>query len=196
LQRWPAWARAVHRLSSDGEAKRTELGYKMCSTLPMPGTARQDGTALGTAWIFLCIALAVHVADETLTGFLPVWNGTVIALRSYYPWVPFPTFQFSTWLGGLIALIVALLGLSVFAFAGARWIRPLGYVLAVIMLGNGLGHAIFTLAGGTIEPVHLEGVMPGFYSSPLLVAASVYLLVQLRRTAHPQAHRASATPAR
>ncbi len=37
-------------------------------------------------------------------------------------------FRFDVWLAGLILTIVALSLLSVFAFRGARWIRPVGYI--------------------------------------------------------------------
>ena len=43
---------------------------------------------LGFAWIALCFALALHVVDEALTGFLSVYNPTVLALRSRYAWFP------------------------------------------------------------------------------------------------------------
>jgi len=36
---------------------------------------------LGVAWVLLCIATAVQVTDEALTGFLSVYNPAVVALR-------------------------------------------------------------------------------------------------------------------
>jgi hypothetical protein len=50
------------------------------------------------------------------------------------------------------------------------------------MLLNGLGHTIFTVLGRTVETVHFSRPAPGFYSSPLLLAASVYLLIRLLAT--------------
>ena len=38
----------------------------------------------GTAWVFLCLAFCAHVADEALTGFLPVYNASVQVMRSEY----------------------------------------------------------------------------------------------------------------
>ena len=66
--------------------------------------------------------------------------------------------------------------------SGARWVRPFAYFLAVLMILNGLGHTLGTLFGRTVESVRFAGPMPGFYSSPFLIAASVYLLMQLRKT--------------
>lgn len=77
------------------------------------------------------------------------------------------------------------MALSPLAFRNARGLRPLAYLFAVIMLLNGLGHTLGTIAGRTVAGVHFPRPMPGFYSSPLLLAASLYLLVQLRRSAAP-----------
>ncbi len=139
--------------------------------------------SLGRAWLLLCFALAAHVADEALTGFLSVYNPTVASLRARFPWWPMPTFGFKEWLAGLVAAVVVLLCLSVFAYRGARWMRPLAYVFAIIMLANGLAHTAGTIAGRTVAAVRFPRPMPGFYSSALLIAASVWLLIQLRRTA-------------
>lgn len=56
------------------------------------------------------------------------------------------------------------------------------YFLAVIMLLNGLGHTTGTILGRTVSSVRFPRPMPGFYSSPLLLATSVYAFMQLRRT--------------
>jgi hypothetical protein len=137
---------------------------------------------LGTAWVLLCLTLAVHVTDEALTGFLNIYNPTVVALRAKLGYWPMPTFGFREWLTGLIAAVVILLALSPFVFRGARWIRPVFYIFAVIMLANGLGHTAATVFGQTVSSVRFPRPAPGFYSSPLLLAASIYGLAQLRRT--------------
>jgi hypothetical protein len=46
---------------------------------------------------------------------------------------------------------------------------PLSYLFGAIMLGNGLLH----IAGS----FYLGRLMPGVYSAPLLLGASVYLLI-------------------
>jgi hypothetical protein len=134
------------------------------------------------AWVFLCLALALHVADEASTGFLSVYNPTVIAMRKNWPWLPLPVFRFDVWLGGLILGIVILLCLSLFILRGARWLRPLAYAFAVLMLANGLGHTLGTIFGRTVASVRFPRPMPGFLSSPFLLIASAYLLFELRRT--------------
>jgi len=126
---------------------------------------------LGVAWVGLCVALGIHVADEALTDFLSVYNPAVRAIRSRFPFLPLPTFTFPVWLGGLITVTVLLLALSPAAFRGAPAMRPAAYVFAVVMAGNGLLH----LAGS----IYLKRAMPGVYSAPLILAAALYLLASV-----------------
>jgi len=148
-------------------------------SLPLSPTPH---SRLGLAWVLLCLALALHVTDEALTNFLGVYNPTVIALRGRFPWWPMPVFTFKVWLMGLVIGVVLLLFVSPFVFRGALWIRPVAYVFAIIMLANGLSHTAGTIFGRSVASVHFPRPMPGFYSSPFLLAASIYLLWQLRRT--------------
>jgi len=133
----------------------------------------------------LWIALTLHVADEALTGFLSVYNPTVLALRARFGFWPMPTFEFREWLIGLTLGILVLAALSRFAFLNARWLRPLFYFCAVtIGIMNALGHTIATVLGHTFSTVQFPRPAPGFYSSPLLLIVSVYALLQLGRTRH------------
>ncbi|MFQ6112910.1 MAG: HXXEE domain-containing protein [bacterium] len=124
---------------------------------------------LGIAWLALCLSLAVHVIDETLTGFLSVYNPIVLSIRKQWPFIRLPTFTLEVWLVGLIIAFFVLLSLSPFAFRRAKWIGPLCYVFGIVMLFNGLLH----IAGS----FYLGESMPGLYSSPLLLVSSLYLLV-------------------
>ncbi len=123
----------------------------------------------GWAWVALTFALAVHVADEALTDFLSFYNPMVTSLRARLGWFPMPTFTFDVWLTGLITAVIVLLLLSVFVFRGARAMIYASYPYGVLMLFNGLGH--------TVGSVYFGRLLPGVYSSPLLLAASVWLLV-------------------
>ncbi len=135
------------------------------------------------AWVSLCLALCAHVADEALTGFLPVYNATVLAMRSQYKWFPMPAFEFRDWLTGLIIVNIVLLLLTPFAFRNARPLRPLAYFFAGMMLLNGMGHTVATIFGQTVSTIHFARPAPGFYSSPLLFAGSIYLFMRLRASA-------------
>jgi hypothetical protein len=135
--------------------------------------------------MMLCIALALHVADEALTGFLSVYNPTVLALRAQFGFWPMPTFEFREWLTGLTLGILVLAALSPFAFRNVRWMRPFVYFCALVIgIMNALGHTTATILGQTVSTVQFPRPAPGFYSSPLLLIVSIYLLLQLRRTRH------------
>lgn len=125
----------------------------------------------GVAWMALCAALAVHVADEALTNFLSVYNPAVQTIRAYVPFIPLPTFSFSMWLAGLIVGVIVLFSLSPLAFRAARLMVPLSYLFGGLMLANGLMHIVAS--------IYMRRLMPGVYSSPLLLVCSLYLLTSV-----------------
>jgi len=120
------------------------------------------------AWLLLVGALAIHVIDEALTGFLQFYNPLVLSIRSRLEWFPMPTFSFAAWLGGLIAFIVVLVSLTPIVRRGGVVIRVLSTVFAALMFLNGLGHL-----GGS---VYFGRWLPGATSAPLLLAASVLFI--------------------
>jgi len=135
----------------------------------------------GMSWLALCAALAIHVFDEAATDFLSLWNPMVSSLRGEIGWIPLPSFDYGTWLGGLIFAIAILVGLSWFAFRGARWIQSVAYVLSFIMIGNGLFHIAAS--------VWLKRPAPGVASSPVLVAAAAFLLWTTRKQSRRRSRR-------
>jgi hypothetical protein len=136
----------------------------------------------GAPWLALCGAFALHITDEALTGFLNVYNPTVQATEQRWGWFPMPMFGFREWLMGLTIGCAILVCLSSMAYRGATWLRPLAWVYAAIMLLNALGHTLFTILGHTVASVTFPRPAQGFYSSPFLLAASVWMIVRLRQT--------------
>jgi len=149
------------------------------SAAPGAPGIRKTARRFGIAWVLLCAALALHVADEAMTDFLSVYNPSVLAIRERFPFLPLPVFTFELWLAGLCLAVLLLLCLSPLAFRGNRIAVLAAYPLAFLMFLNGLGHV-----GGS---VYLGQWMPGVYSSPFLLCASVYLFVIARkqRSNHP-----------
>ena len=125
----------------------------------------------GLAWVALCGALAIHVADEALTDFLSVYNPAVRAIRARFPLLPLPTFTFPVWLGGLITVTIVLFALSPAAFRGEPVMRPAAYVFGAVMAGNGVLHLVGS--------AYMRKAMPGVYSAPVILAAAIYLLVSV-----------------
>jgi len=142
-----------------------------------------SASGFGSAWFALCAAFGMHIADEAATGFLSVYNPTVTILRVRWSWFPMPTFEFRDWLVMLTLVCLLLFCLTPVAGRGMRGLRPLAWFFAVIMLLNGIGHTWFTILGHTVAAVTFRRPAPGFYSSPFLIAASLWLMYRLRRTA-------------
>ena len=53
------------------------------------------------------------------------------------------------------------------AFAGARWLVPVAYILSIIHIGNGLLHISSSLLA--------RRLVPGVLSAPLLLGAGCWL---------------------
>lgn len=129
------------------------------------------------AWMAMCGALAIHVADEALTGWLDWYNPTAREIREQYPYrlmeLLLPIFTFEVFLSLLIFAVVSLTAASWFVWKGRWAMRPISHVFAAVMFSNALfhiGHSIY-----------MGKLMPGVYTSPLLLAASVALIVYTRQ---------------
>lgn len=137
-------------------------------------------TQVRTAWLWLVVALALHVTDEASTGFLDVYNPTVRALRERFAWFPMPEFRFDAWVAGLAVLVLGLALLTPLVDQGLRAVRAATIVFAGLMVLNGVAHLTGTIAGRTIATVRFERPMPGSWSSPLLIGAAVLFIVRAR----------------
>jgi hypothetical protein len=131
----------------------------------------------GHAWVSLTIVLAFHVVDEALTGFLSVYNSIVREARARIGWFPMPEFTFGVWLTGLCVLLILLLALSPLAYRGSPAVHVAAYPYAAIMFLNGIGHLVGS--------IYLGRWAPGATTAPLLIVASIWLLVGAR-AAHPR----------
>jgi hypothetical protein len=122
----------------------------------------------GYAWLASVIVLALHVADEAAHDFLSWYNPQALRIRSVLGGLPFPpTLTFWPWLLGLGAAVAGLAALTPFAFAGARWLLVMGYVIAAIHVLNGVLH----ISGSVLS----RRAVPGVLSAPILVGAGVWL---------------------
>ena len=136
-------------------------------------TRARENRRWGTAWVLLTASLAVHVLDEAVNDFLSFYNPYVLSIRASFPWLPFPVFRFSTWLGLLIFAVVALLLLSVLVFRGKWGMKPVAYIYGWLMVANALLHFSGSLWYGRL--------LAGVWSSPLLLACSLYMLKSIPR---------------
>ena len=120
------------------------------------------------AWLFMVSGIALHVADETITGFLPFYNNLVERLREQLGFFPAPTFSFEIWFGGLMIGILLCFGCTIFIARGGNLVRWIATILGVLMIFNALGH----LAGS----LYFDRILPGAGSSPLLLLASLFMV--------------------
>lgn len=105
-------------------------------------------------------------------------------MRARWGWLPMPTFEFREWLVGLILAVAVCIALTPLASRGARWLRPLAWLYAVIHRLNALGHTLGTIYGHTVASVTFSRPAPGFYSSSCRFIDSIWLMVRLRQTAY------------
>jgi hypothetical protein len=142
-----------------------------------------SASGFGSAWLALCLAFALHILDEATTGFLAVYNPTMTILHARWNWFPMPTLRLGEFLVLMIALCGVLFCLTPVAARGMAGLRPVAWAYALIMFLNGLSHTLFSILGHTVAAVTFSRPAPGFYSSPFLLAASLWLMLRLRRTA-------------
>lgn len=128
--------------------------------------AGRSGSRVGRTWLFLCLALAVHVAEEASTGFLSVYNQAAAAIRGLFPFMPVPTLSVTLWLTVMIATVAFLTALAPFAYRRLQFMRAATVGLSLVLLANVTGHI-----GGSFLA---RAPMPGVYSTPLLAIAGVY----------------------
>ncbi|HKR86201.1 MAG TPA: hypothetical protein VJS37_18710 [Terriglobales bacterium] len=113
---------------------------------------------------------------------LSMYNPTVTALRERLGYWPMPNFTFEEFLIDLTIRILILAALTPFAFRNSPWMRPVIYFSALVLcIANARGHTLATIFGRTVSTVHFPRPAPGFISSPMLLLAGIYALVQLRR---------------
>lgn len=145
-------------------------------------TGRTFGTKhFGLAWLFFAMVFALHTWDQAAHDFVGYYNATVLALYGHFSWFPRIDIGLGTWLATLILINLGLLALTPLAFRDVAWLRPLAYGAAVLGLISGIGHVLVSIRGQTVPSVGLEGVSPGFYTSPLILVSATYLLSSLRR---------------
>jgi hypothetical protein len=114
------------------------------------------------AWLALCAAFAIHIAEEASRHFLDLWNPEVTALG-----LGALRFTFPVWITLMALALLGLLILSYWVRRGTFWTPLAASIFIILMLSNGVAHLAFSL--------HERAWMAGAYTSPLLILASLYL---------------------
>lgn len=133
----------------------------------------------GAAWFLFALSLALHVLDEANHNFLAYYNPNARLIRERWH-IPIPVFAYDTWILSLGAGITLLLLLTPSAFRGAKWLRWIAVPLAIVA---GVLNALLHIASS----IYYQRYMPGVYSSPILLAAAIFLLVAAKSRANAAA---------
>ena len=133
----------------------------------------QVHSRFGAAWFLFALSVALHVLDEANHNFLAVYNPNARMIRERFH-IPIPIFTFQTWILSLGIGITLLLLLTPSAFRGARWLRWIAVPLAIVV-------GIFNAFGHIGSSFYYHRFMPGVYSSPILLATAIFLLIAARR---------------
>ena len=137
----------------------------MMNRKPLQGMIENGNSA---AWVAMVSAVALHVVDEALTGFLPFYNDLVHRLHEHFGFFPAPTFTFPVWIGGLAIAVAMCYALTPHMARGGTTMRVVNTTLGVRMVANALGHLLGS--------IYLGRLLPGFWSSPLLLAAAGWVV--------------------
>ncbi|MFH1501478.1 MAG: HXXEE domain-containing protein [Candidatus Eisenbacteria bacterium] len=139
----------------------------------MAAGAASDRLSLGIPWLLLCLALALHVAEEIGSGFLPAYNLAIESMRELVPFATLPHLSLTVWLAASIGFVALLALLTPLAYRGVRGMRTLMLWVIGLELANVIGHA-----GGSV----LAGrMLPGTYSTAAMAAACAFAIVADRR---------------
>jgi len=138
----------------------------------MPKTWFEHLEEPAAAWGIMTAAIALHVLDEAVSGFLDFYNPLVTGIRESFPLFPMPTFTFAAWSASVAIGIGVLALLTPLAGQRARWLRVGAFFLSVLMILDAVGR----LAGS----LYLAALVPGTFSSPLLLLAALNLFTSAR----------------
>ena len=137
------------------------------------------------AWAAMTAAFALHVLDEATHDFLSMYNPTALRIQEYLG-LPFPpVFSFRVWLTGLCVALAVLAALTPLVKPGRRWAVIAAFGYGAIHTANAIGHLTASVAG--------RWLAPGVLSSPVVLAAALWLLVETHRAARHQSTRHQST---
>jgi hypothetical protein len=128
---------------------------------------------LSISWLLLIFSLILHVIDEALNNFLDFFNPMVLKIKEHISFIPLPTFTFKIWISGLSIGIVLLLLMTPFIYNRNRFFIPGAKIFSILMILNGLAHIIGS--------IYYDRILPGLFSSPILIIFSTYFLFQILR---------------
>ena len=130
------------------------------------------------AWLGVCAALAVHLADEVINGSTGLYGDFVQLFSFLFPFLELPTFRREIWLINLGGAIVVLFALTWMVARRRSPMAAASYLLAAFVTLNGVLHLTTAVA--------VRHMIPGAWTASLLVVTGLllFLAVPRERSAH------------
>jgi hypothetical protein len=126
------------------------------------------------AWLTLSLMLGLHVVDEAANGTFALYRDFADWIEVFFPFVEFPAFRYYVWLINLSGAVLVLVALTWLVAKRRGPMRLASYALAAFAAANATLHVAMSLAAAQI--------LPGTLSSPLVLAAALFLLVSIPRS--------------
>ena len=123
------------------------------------------------AWLFGCIAFAIHIAEEIAYGSFGVYADFNVFVNTLFPSLQLPPYKYEVWLTNLIGAAVLLFALTWLVYVKRGPMRIASYLFATFLTLNGMGHLYAALAMTTY--------FPGAVTASLLVIAGLVLFVAI-----------------
>ena len=123
------------------------------------------------AWLVLSLALASHVADEMINGSFAFYRDLADFFATYFPVVKLPAFRPELWAINLSGASLVLIGMTWLVYRRQGPMRLASFVVAGFATANAVLHIVMSVA--------LGHVMPGALTSPLVLAAALFLFASI-----------------
>jgi hypothetical protein len=123
------------------------------------------------AWLFGCIAFAVHIAEEVAYGSFGVYADFNVFVNTLFPSLDLPPYKYEIWLTNLIGACVLLFVFTWLVYVKRGPMRIASYLFATFLTLNGIGHLYAALSMTTY--------FPGAVTASLLLIAGLVLFVSI-----------------
>lgn len=131
------------------------------------------------SWLALCAALAFHIFEEAahVRDFAPTFS----ILRDLLPWLP--TFSYEFWLFNNVGAVIVLSAFTWQVHKRNPLMRPASYAFALFTI-------IIAMSRSLWVPLSGNPMAPWMTATPILLAASLLLLLSIPRASLRQSDNA------
>lgn len=125
------------------------------------------------AWFLACAVFALHIVDEGLNGTFGFYSDLERLFTQLLPSLNITPFNFDVWLLNMTGTLVVLFALTPLVAARNALMVPASWAFAAFLTGNSAFHLLMSAGRGEL--------VTGALSSPLMLAAGLFLFVSTAR---------------